>query len=147
MAISLGDAISSFYEGSCYVGSIDICPGLSEAPKWSWGRFHGLWDPYVFGSGSVYVPYGFPTFCDMYQLQAGLTVHSKKLEYGCRGPFKEPCKRDRAIEGPHSAILEHESRMIYAGLASFLGLGLEDGHLPTFWPPLYALWAPFRIRQ
>ena len=29
--------------------------------------------------------------------------------------------------------LEHARRMIYAGLPSFFGLGLEDGHISTFW--------------
>ena len=29
--------------------------------------------------------------------------------------------------------MEHGHKMIYAGLPSFLGLGLEDGHVPTFW--------------
>ena len=27
--------------------------------------------------------------------------------------------------------------MIYAGVHSFFGLGLEEGHVPTFWPLLY----------
>ena len=29
--------------------------------------------------------------------------------------------------------LENGSEMISAGLPSFFGLGLEDGHIPTFW--------------
>ena len=29
--------------------------------------------------------------------------------------------------------LEHACKVIYAGFPSFFGLGLEDGHLPTFW--------------
>ena len=40
-----------------------------------------------------------------------LTVDSKKLEHGCR--------------------------MIFAGLPPFCRLGLEDGHVPTFWFLLY----------
>ena len=36
-----------------------------------------------------------------------VAVGSKKLEYGCG--------------------------VIYAGLPSFFGLALEDGHIPTFW--------------
>ena len=28
---------------------------------------------------------------------------------------------------------EHGCRMIHAGVPSFHGLGLEDGHVPTFW--------------
>ena len=27
--------------------------------------------------------------------------------------------------------------MIYAGVPSFFGLGLGDGHVPTFWPLRY----------
>ena len=30
--------------------------------------------------------------------------------------------------------------MIYTGLPSFFGLGLEDGHVPTFW---LLLWVSF----
>ena len=32
-----------------------------------------------------------------------------------------------------SNTLEHGCRMMYAGFASLFGLGLEDGHVPTFW--------------
>ena len=32
--------------------------------------------------------------------------------------------------------LEHACRMIYDGSPSFVGLDLEDGHVPTFWPIL-----------
>ena len=32
-----------------------------------------------------------------------------------------------------SKKLEHARRVIYAGFPSLLGLGLEDGHVPTFW--------------
>ena len=32
-----------------------------------------------------------------------------------------------------SKKLEHGCRMIHAGFPSFCGLGLEDGHVPTFW--------------
>ena len=31
-----------------------------------------------------------------------------------------------------SKKLEHGCKMIYAGFASFFGLALEDGHVPTF---------------
>ena len=33
-----------------------------------------------------------------------------------------------------SKRLEHGRRMLNVGCRSFLGLGLEDGHVPTFWP-------------
>ena len=36
-----------------------------------------------------------------------------------------------------SKSLEHGNRMIYAGTPSVLGLGLEDGHVPTLWPLQY----------
>ena len=36
----------------------------------------------------------------------------------------------------HKPKLEHGCRMIYAGVPSFCGLRLEDGHVPTFWLPL-----------
>ena len=29
--------------------------------------------------------------------------------------------------------LEHGCRLIYAGIPSLFGLGLQDGHVPTFW--------------
>ena len=32
-----------------------------------------------------------------------------------------------------SKYLEHGWRMINDGFPSFFGLGLEDGHIPTFW--------------
>ena len=32
-----------------------------------------------------------------------------------------------------SKKLEHGCGMIHAGFLSFFGLGLEDGHVPTFW--------------
>ena len=32
-----------------------------------------------------------------------------------------------------SKELEHGCRLIYAGIPSFFVLGLEDGHVPTFW--------------
>ena len=35
-----------------------------------------------------------------------------------------------------SKKLEHGCRMMYAGVPSFFGLGLEDGPVPTFWPLL-----------
>ena len=38
-----------------------------------------------------------------------------------------------------STQLEHGSRMIYAGLPSFFGLGLEDGLAPTFWLLVYVV--------
>ena len=38
----------------------------------------------------------------------------------------------------HSNMLEHGCRMIYAGFASLVGLGLEDGRVPTFWSLLCA---------
>ena len=39
-----------------------------------------------------------------------------------------------------SKMLEHGCRVIYAGFPSFFGLGLEDGHVPTFWLLLYGLY-------
>ena len=33
-------------------------------------------------------------------------------------------------------------RMIYAGVLSFLGLGLEDRQVPTFWPLLWRVHLP-----
>ena len=36
-----------------------------------------------------------------------------------------------------SRKLEHGHRMISAGVPSSLGLGLADGHVPTFWLPLH----------
>ena len=36
-----------------------------------------------------------------------------------------------------SKKLEHGCWMIHAGLPSSFGLGLEDGHVPTFWLLLY----------
>ena len=48
------------------------------------------------------------------------------------GPITADCKK-----------LEHVSRMLYAGCPSFLGFGLEDGHVPTFRPPfLWVLGCP-----
>ena len=38
-----------------------------------------------------------------------------------------------------SKKLEHGCRMIYDGFPFFFGLGLEDGHVPTFWRLLYLL--------
>ena len=38
-----------------------------------------------------------------------------------------------------SKKLEHGCRMIYAGVTSFFGLGLEDGCVPTFWLFLYVI--------
>ena len=36
-----------------------------------------------------------------------------------------------------SKKLEHGCRMVYADCPSFLGLGLEVGHVPNFWLLLY----------
>ena len=36
-----------------------------------------------------------------------------------------------------STKLEHRCRMVYAGFLSFFGLGLEGGHVETFWVLLY----------
>ena len=37
-----------------------------------------------------------------------------------------------------SNTLEHGCRMILAGFPSFTGLGLEGGHIPTFWLLLFS---------
>ena len=56
-----------------------------------------------------------------------------------RGPSCE--KKAGARYGVGNTVdsqkLEHGCRMIYAGVPSFFGLGLEDGHVPTFWLLLY----------
>ena len=46
--------------------------------------------------------------------------------------LKSPLRDIGPHIGPYLAILEHGCRMIYAGVLSFFGLGLEDGHVPTF---------------
>ena len=49
-----------------------------------------------------------------------------------------PLKNPVGEIGPQKGyILEHGSRMVYAGQLSSLGLGLEDGHVPTFRLLLY----------
>ena len=40
-------------------------------------------------------------------------------------------RSSRTTEGSNK--LEHVCRMIYAGVPSFFGLGLEDNHVETFW--------------
>ena len=69
-------------------------------------------------------------------LGGNLTVDSNKLEHACRGLLKEPFKGYYGYSGPYygpyQAISEHGCRVIYAGVPSFLALGLEDGHVPTF---------------
>ena len=37
----------------------------------------------------------------------------------------------------YSRKLQHGCRMLYAGSSASFGLGLEDRHVPTFWPLLY----------
>ena len=39
----------------------------------------------------------------------------------------------RAAHIVDSRKLEHACRVLYAGCPSFFGVGLEDGHVPTFW--------------
>ena len=36
--------------------------------------------------------------------------------------------------------------MIYSGSASFFGMGLEGGHVPTFWLLLYIMGSPDQAR-
>ena len=46
-----------------------------------------------------------------------------------------------------SQKLEHATRIIYAGIPSFFGLGLEDGHVPTLWLLLYKVVKKFFMRK
>ena len=39
----------------------------------------------------------------------------------------------QAVGSLHSKKLEHGCRMIYVGFPFFFGFGLEDGHVPIFW--------------
>ena len=41
--------------------------------------------------------------------------------------------RAKLFRTASSKKLEHGRRLIYAGVPSFFGLGLEDGHVPSFW--------------
>ena len=45
--------------------------------------------------------------------------------------------KQRLCDTVDSKKLEHGRRMFYTGFASFFGLGLDDGHVPTFWLLLY----------
>ena len=51
------------------------------------------------------------------------------------GVIHDPGIKTTGLRNPtvDSKKLEHGWRMIHAGFPSFFGLGLEEGHVPTFW--------------
>ena len=64
---------------------------------------------------------------------------------------KKSCSFGASVQNHFTADskkLEHVCRLIYAGFPSFCGLGLEDGHVPTF---CLLLWesdlSTFRVNQ
>ena len=67
-----------------------------------------------------------------------LAVDSKKLEQRCRltsTGYRYGCRsrsRCRLRYSVDSKTSEHGCRLIYAGVPSFLGLGLTDGPVPSF---------------
>ena len=65
---------------------------------------------YVFSYGLFHLPRSYPKAPDA----SLIAVASKKLEHGCG--------------------------LVHAGAASLFRWGLEDGHVPTFWPPLSRMW-------
>ena len=68
------------------------------------------------------------------------------VDIHCRKQGFTPRVSTRILKGPHKSDpkgkgegssqvkkLEHGCRMIYAGVPSFFGFGLEHGHVSTFW--------------
>ena len=63
-------------------------------------------------------------------------VDSKKLEHGCSGGL---IKSPAGDVGPCKGHVRLYGNMGVGRFPSFVGLGLEDGHVPTFWLLLSAL--------
>ena len=66
----------------------------------------------------------------------GLPIEWEVLNLNKSGPLWRPCNIELELRTVDSKKLEHRCRIISVGVAFFSGIGLEDGHVPIFWPLL-----------